>query len=70
MLKTIILILLKIASSKVAEEVITVGVDKLVDSTKAGIGKDLAKTMINGISKSKHNRTSPRMFEPAMKVLE
>lgn len=67
---TIIKILLKIATSKVAEEVVAIGVKKLLDSKDSGIGKDLAQTMINGIAISKTNPTSLNTFNQVFKVLK
>ena len=69
MITFIIKLLLKIASSKAAEQLVAIGVNKLLDSTKGGINKDLAKTMINGIAESKQNPTTKDVFQTALESL-
>jgi len=65
----IINLLLKFATSKVAEELIAVGIDKLLKSETSGIRKDLSLTMINGIVASKKNPSTSKVFEQAIKSL-
>jgi len=62
-------VLVKVASSKVMEDVIAIAVDKLLQSQSEGIGKDLSKTMINGIIKSKRNPTKEEIFKDALELL-
>jgi len=65
----IIKLLLKLATSKAAEELIGLGINKLLKSKKNGIGKDLALTMIDGIAASKHNPTTEDVFDGVCKTL-
>ncbi len=65
----ILKLLLKFATSKVAEELIGVGINKLLASKDSGIGKDLANTMINGIVKSKKNNIDKSIVAPALSKL-
>jgi len=62
----IINFLIKFATSKVAEELVGLGVNKLLKATDSGIGNELAETMINGIVASKRNPTSGDVFKTAL----
>lgn len=62
----LIQLLLKFATSKAAEQLVAIGVNKLLASKDAGIGKELAGTMINGIAESKHNPTTKDVFSAAL----
>lgn len=59
-------ILLKILSSEATKLLIGYGVNKLLEHKKDGITGDLAKTMIDGIAKSKANPTKEEMFSTAL----
>lgn len=65
----VIKVLLKVATSEVAKTAIAIGVNKLIEDKKDGITSDIAKTMIDGIAKSKLNPTKEDMFKDALKVL-
>lgn len=62
-------LLLKLATSKVAEKVVAIGVNKLLESADSGISKDLSKVLINGISESKKNPTTNDVFTEALATL-
>ena len=70
MLNIFIKFLLKFATSKVAEELVAIGVNKLVKSQDSGIKKELANTMINGIVSSKANPSTDKLLKVAFKELE
>ena len=61
--------LLKFITSKVAERLIALAVNKVLKSSKSGISKELATTMINGVAKSKLNPTTDDLFKDVYKVL-
>ena len=63
-------IVLKLLTSEAIKTLIAIGVNKLLEHSKDGITNDLAKTMIDGISKSKSNPTSKDVFDDALKLLE
>jgi hypothetical protein len=65
----LIALLIKLATSKAAETAIGYGINKLLEHKTEGIGNELAKTMINGIAKSKANPTTEDMFKDALNGL-
>lgn len=62
-------LLVKALKSETTKELICLLVNKLVNHTEDGITKDVAKTMIDGIAKSKMNPTTDDMFTDVFKVL-
>ena len=69
-MRTILLnILLKILTSEATKTLIGIGVNKLLEHSKDGITNDVAKVMIDGISKSKHNPTTEDVFRDALGLL-
>lgn len=62
-------LLVKALKSETTKELIDLSVNKLVNHTEDGITKDVAKTMIDGIAKSKMNPTTDDMFADVFKVL-
>ena len=62
-------LLVKALKSETTKELIGLLVNKLVNHTEDGITKDVAKTMIEGIAKSKMNPTTDDMFTDVFKVL-
>ena len=62
-------LLVKALKSETTKELIGLLVNKLVNDTQDGITKDVAKTMIDGIAKSKMNPTTDDMFTDVFKVL-
>ena len=62
-------LLVKALKSETAKELIGLLVNKLVNHIEDGITKDVAKTMIDGIAKSKMNPTTDDMFTYVFKVL-
>lgn len=62
--------LIKIISAEVTKTLIGYGVKKLVEHSDDGITKDLAVTMIDGITKSKANPTTNDVFVDALKLLK
>ena len=69
-MRTILLnILLKILTSEATKTLIGIGVNKLLEHSKDGITNDVAKVMIDGISKSKHNPTTEDVFRAALGLL-
>lgn len=63
-------ILLKVLTSEATKTLIGIGVNKLLEHSKDGITSDIAKVMIDGISKSKANPTSTDVFNDALKLLD
>ncbi len=63
-------LVLKLLTSEATKTLIAIGVNKLLEHSKDGITNDLAKTMIDGISKSKANPTSKDVFDDALKLLD
>lgn len=63
-------ILLKVLTSEATKTLIAIGVNKLLEVKGDGITNDIAKVMIDGISKSKHNPTSTDVFNDAIKLLD
>lgn len=63
-------LVLKLLTSEAIKTVIAIGVNKLLEHSKDGITNDLAKTMIDGISKSKMNPTKEDVFKDALKLLD
>lgn len=62
-------LLVKALKSETTKELIGLLVNKLVNHAEDGITKDVAKTMIDGIAKSKMNPTTYDMFTDVFKVL-
>ena len=63
-------ILIKLLTSEATKTLIAIGVNKLLEHKSEGITSDLAKTMIDGIAKSKANPTKEDVFADALKLLE
>ena len=63
-------IALKLLTSEATKTLIGIGVNKLLEHSKDGITSDIAKVMIDGISKSKANPTSADVFNDALKLLD
>lgn len=63
-------LLLKLLTSEATKTLIGIGVNKLLEHSKDGITSDIAKVMIDGISKSKANPTSTDVFNDALKLLD
>lgn len=63
-------IMLKLLTSDAIKTLIAIGVNKLLEHSKDGITNDLAKTMIDGISKSKANPTTDDVFKDAINLLD
>ena len=62
-------LLVRALKSETTKELIGLLVNNLVNHTEDGITKDVAKTMIDGIAKSKMNPTTDDMFTDVFKVL-
>lgn len=62
-------LLFKVLTSSLVESLIAKGLNWLVEHKTAGVGKELAKTAINAVAKSKANPTSEDMFKDALEVL-
>lgn len=63
-------LLLKLLTGKTMEKLIAISVNKLLEHQSDGIGKELSKAMINGISQSKLNPTTPETFKEALELLD
>lgn len=63
-------ILLKVLTSDAIKTLIAIGINKLLEHKTDGITKDLSKTLIEGIAKSKSNPTNKDVFEDAIKLLD
>lgn len=63
-------ILLKVLTSEATKTLIGIGINKLLEHSKDGITNDLAKTLIDGVAKSKANPTSEEVFKDALKILD
>ncbi len=61
---------LKLLTGKAMESLIAIGINKLLNHQEDGIGKELSKTMINGIAKSKLNPTTTETFKEALELLD
>ena len=61
---------LKLLTGKAMESLIGMIINKLLNHQEEGIGKDLSRTMINGIAKSKLNPTTTDTFKEALELLE
>lgn len=61
---------LKLLTSNATKTLIAIGINKLIEHSKDGITNDLAKTMIDGIAKSKENPTTADMFNDALESLK
>lgn len=62
--------LIKLLTSEATKTLIAFAVNKLIEHKSEGITSDLAKTMIDGIAKSKANPTKEDVFEDALKILK
>ena len=62
-------LVLKLLTSEAVKTLIGMGINKLLEVKGDGITNDLAKTMIDGISKSKMNPTKEDVFKDALKLL-
>ncbi len=63
-------ILLKILTSEATKTLIGIGVNKLLEHKTDGITKDLAKTLIEGVVKSKSNPVGSDVVNDAIKLLD
>lgn len=63
-------ILLKVLSSEMTKTLIGIGVNKLLEHKSDGITKDLAKTLIEGVAKSKSNPIGSDVMSDALKLLD
>lgn len=63
-------IMLKILTSDAIKTLIGIGINKLLEHSTDGITNDLAKTMIDGIAKSKANPTTEDVFVDAITALK
>jgi hypothetical protein len=61
---------LKLLTSNAAKTLIAMGINKLIAVQGDGITKDVAKVMIEGIAKSKHNPTTEDVFKDALQLLD
>ena len=61
---------LKLLTGKAMESLIGMIINKLLNHQEEGIGKDLSRTMINGIAKSKLNPTTTETFKEALELLD
>ena len=61
---------LKLLTSEAVKTLIGMGINKLLEVKGDGITNDLAKTMIDGIAKSKMNPTKEDVFNDALKMLD
>lgn len=66
----IIRLLLTFLTSEATKTLIAIGVNKLLAHKKDGITSDVAKTMIDGIAKSKLNPTTEDLFTDAIDLLK
>jgi len=66
----LITLLIKLVSTEVVKTAIGIGVNKLLESSKDGITKDIARAMIDGIVKSKQNPVREDLVEDALKLLK
>lgn len=63
-------LVLKLLTSEAVKTLIGMGINKLLEHKEDGITKDLAKTMIDGVAKSKLNPTNEDVFKDALKLLD
>lgn len=70
MVQILLRFLLKLLTSEATKTLIAIGVNKLIEHKSAGITSDLAKTMIDGIAKSKANPTKEDVFADALTILK
>lgn len=63
-------LVLKLLTSEATKTLIGIGVNKLLEHSKDGITKDLSKTLIDGIIKSKANPISSDVMNDALKLLD
>ena len=61
---------LKLLTSEAVKTLIGLGVNKLLEHSKDGITKDIAKTMIDGVVKSKQNPITSDVVNDALKLLD
>ena len=69
MKKFLLDLLVKTLKSETTKDLIGLLVNKLVNQTDHGSTKDVAKTMIDGIAKSKMNPTTDDMFTDVLQAL-
>lgn len=69
-MKLILALLMKTISTELAKTVIGFAINKLLAHGEDGITKDIAKTMIDGICKSKSNPVEKDIVEDAIKLLQ
>ena len=69
-MNTVLIYLVKFISTDLAKTLIGLAINKLLEHQSDGITKDVATTMIEGISKSKANPTTSDVFEDALALLK
>ena len=69
-MSTVLSLLVKFISTDLAKTLIGLAINKLLAHTEDGITKDVAVTMIEGISKSQANPTTSDVFEDALALLK
>ena len=70
MITFILKLILSVMKTEATKELIGLSVNRLLEHKEDGITKDVAKVMIDGISKSKMNPTTDSMFTTALKSLD
>lgn len=63
-------ILMSVITSEMTKKLIALGVQKLLDHTKDGVTKDIAKTMLDGIVQSQANPVKTGTVLSALKMLK
>ncbi len=63
-------LVLKLLTSEATKTLIAIGVNKLLEHKTDGITKDLAKTLIEGVVKSKSNPVGSDVVNDAIKLLD
>lgn len=63
-------LVLKLLTSEAVKTLIGIGINKLLEHKEDGITKDLAKTLIEGVVKSKHNPVTKDVLDDALKLLD
>ena len=69
-MSTILSALVNFISTDLAKTLIGLAINKLLQHQTDGITKDVATTMIEGISKSKANPTTSDVFNDALALLK
>lgn len=61
--------ILGLVKTEFVKTIIAIGINKLLEHKTDGITSDLAKTLIDGIAKSKANPTKEDVFKDAINLL-